>query len=584
MNNITGRIAINFKPFKGLTLTGQAAPTFIFSSNKTFIKVVEYTDPLDPSKKVAVGQQPASPSLSEGRLYDYKFNGQLVANYINTFNEKHNLETTVGYEKNYAYNEMMNASRGTYTLSNFPYLDNGLPTLRDNSGSASESALSSYFGRATYNFKNKYYLQVGGRYDGSSRFNSDQRWVFYPSLGAGWTVSEEPFFKSVKGIDFLKIRGSWGQSGNERIGNYPYQASINLNNTLFYQNGAIVPLTSGAQVNYAVNDITWETMESTNLGLDAAFLDNRLTLSGEVFYKQTKDILLKLNVPLYLGYEPPFQNAGKISAKGFEATINWSDNIGSDWKYSVGANLSDAKTHVDDLKGTSILGEQANIEGNEFSAWYGYKSSGLFQTAAEVANSPLLSGSTKPGDVKYVDIDGDGKISADKDRVILGGSLPRYTFGFNGRLTYKTFEFSFVAYGVGKQSVRLSNFAVQPFQESFGNVPSLIDGKFWSTYNTAEQNASAQYPRLSTTSNGNNYANSDFWLVDGSYLRIKNITLGYNFDSKIVEQLGISALRLYLGCNDVFTFSNYPKGSDPEVDAISYPIVRTFIMGLNVKF
>lgn len=586
VNNLTGRIAVNYKLFKGLTLTGQAAPTVIYSPSKQFIKVVEFTDALDPSKKVSVGGQPASSSLYEGRSYYYRFNGQFVANYKNSFKDMHNLDATVGYENNYSYNESITASRATYTLSNFPYLDNGLPTFRDNGGSASETALSSYFGRVSYNFKNRYYLQAGGRYDGSSRFNADQRWAFFPSLGAGWAISEEPFFKSVKemGVDFLKFRGSWGQSGNERIGNYPYQASINLSNALFYQNGVVVAPTSGSQVNYAVNDITWETQESSNIGLDAAFLNNRLTVGGDVFYKQTKDILLKLNVPLYLGYEAPYQNAGKVSAKGFEVTVGWSDNIGTDWKYSLGANLADAKTSVDDLKGTSILGDQSNIEGQEFSAWYGYKSNGIFQTAAEVASSPLTSANTKPGDIKYVDIDGDGKISPDKDRVILGGSLPRYTFGFNGRLAYKTFDFSFVAYGVGKQQVRLSNYAVQPFQETFGNVPTLIDGKYWSTYNTPEQNAAAEYPRLSNSSRDNNYAMSDFWLVDGSYLRIKNITVGYNFDKKITGQLGIQGLRLYVACNDVFTFSHFPKGSDPEVDAISYPIVSTFMTGINVKF
>ncbi|MHC0441074.1 SusC/RagA family TonB-linked outer membrane protein [Flavobacterium sp. 3-210] len=586
VNNLTGRIAVNYKPFKGLTLTAQAAPTIIFSPSKQFIKVVEFTDVLDPSKKVAVGQQPASSSLREDRPYFYRFNGQFVANYSNSFGEKHNLDATAGYESNYAYNESITASRATYTLSNFPYLDNGLPTFRDNGGSASETALSSYFGRVSYNFKNRYYVQAGGRYDGSSRFNTDQRWAFFPSVGAGWAVSEEPFFKSAKelGIDFLKFRASWGQSGNERIGNYPYQASISLYNALFYQNGVVVAPTSGSQVNYAVNDITWETQESTDIGLDATFLNNRLTLSGDVFYKQTKDILLKLNIPLYLGYDAPFQNAGKVSSKGFEVTVGWSDNIGTDWKYSLGANLADAKTNIDDLKGTSILGDTSNIEGQEFAAWYGYKSNGIFQTAAEVAASPVTSASTKPGDVKYVDIDGDGKITPDKDRVILGGSLPRYTFGFNGRLTYKTMDFSFVAYGVGKQQVRLSNYAVQPFQETFGNVPTLIDGKFWSSGNTPEQNAAAEYPRLSNASSGNNYAMSDFWLVDGSYLRIKNITFGYNFNKKITDQLGIQGLRLYVAANDVFTISKFPKGSDPEVDAISYPIVKTFMTGLNVKF
>jgi len=578
---LTGRAVLNYKVIDGLTITGIASPTYVFGSNTVFSKQISFTSPTDPSLIVNVNQ--ANTTLSEDRPYTYSFNGQLLANYTKTFNSVHNFTALVGYEDNYTYNEDINASRGSFALSNYPYLDDGLLTLRGNGGSASEDALRSYFGRMTYNYKNKYYVQANGRYDGSSRFAAADRWGFFPSFSGGWTVSEESFLKDIKPITFLKLRGSWGQSGNDQIGTYPYQANITFNNALLYNGGLVTAETSGGQLAAAVNNITWETQQTTDLGFDATFLNNRLSVSGDVYQKETKNILLQLNVPIYIGLNAPYQNAGKVSAKGWEITTSWTDHIG-ELKYSFGFNMADALTHIDDLKGTSILGDQALIQGGQYDEWYGYKSAGLFQTAAQVSSSAVLNSTTKPGDIKYVDINGDGKITPTGDKVLLGGSLPRYTFGLNGRFAYKSFDFSFVAQGVGSQLVRLSTNTVEPFLEAFGNVPTLIDGKFWSLNNTTQQNLNAQYPRLSRTSDASNYLLSDYWLINGRYLRIKNLTLGYDIKSALLNKLSMKGLRIYIACNDAFTFSKFPKGSDPEVDASSYPIVKTFMAGLNVKF
>ena len=583
MNSINGRATVSYKPITGLTVTGIASPGFVFTRNSTFSKVIRFTDAADPTKYLPATNQ-ANTTLTEGRPYIYTFNGQLLANYIKTFSEVHNFEALLGYEDNYNYTESLLASRGSFALTNYPYLSDGLLSLRGNEGGAAETALRSYFSRVSYNYKNKYYLQAGGRLDGSSRFGPDYRTAFYPSFSGGWSISEEDFFKKGKTVNFLKLRGSWGQSGNERIGNYPYQANITLNNALFYNGGVVNPLSSGGQAAYAVSDITWETQQTANIGLDAAFFDSRLSVTADAYSKQTKNILLQLNIPIYLGYDAPYQNAGKVSSKGWEFTTNWADKIGSDWKYNIGFNISDAKTRIDDLKGTSLLGDQANIEGQEYLSWFGYKSKGLFQTAAEVSSSPLLTATTKPGDVRYEDINGDGRISADKDKVALGGSLPRYTFGITGRVAYKGFDFSFAANGVAKQLVRLNGIAVQPFLEGFGNVPTIIDGHYWSASNTPEQNLAAKYPRLSKISESNNYQLSDFWLINGRYLRIKNITVGYSISDKLLQRFGVQGIHVYAACNDPFTFSKFPKGSDPEVDPTSYPIVKTFFAGINVKF
>jgi hypothetical protein len=242
-----------------------------------------------------------------------------------------------------------------------------------------------------------------------------------------------------------------------------------------------------------------------------------------------------------------------------------------------------------DLGGTEFLGAQIKTEGSEFNEWYGYLSDGLFQTAEEVANSATTSASVKPGDVKYVDISGpdgepDGRITPEYDRVLLGGSLPRYIYGGNIRMDYKGFDFSMVIQGVGKQNNRLSGLMVEPIPENWGHIPKILDGEFWSVYNTAEENLNVKYPRMSRVSLGNNYAMSDYWLINGAYLRLKNISLGYTIPRKIVENISMSNLRLYVTLSDIYNFNHYPKGWDPEVSSSGYPITSSFIFGVSVKF
>lgn len=581
-NQIVGRAALNFKPVNGLTLTAMVSPTFDLDKTKNFSKQIKYFDFEDPTRVLAQNQ--ARTTLAEERSESFFINGQLLANYATVFNETHTIDVLAGYEENYTNSESLGASREGFALTDFPYLNTGSLEFRGNSGSAAESALRSWFGRLQYNYKNRYYLQGNIRYDQSSRFASEFRNAVFPSVSAGWNISEEVFMKKIPAFSFLKLRGSWGKAGNERIGNYPYQATISFTNALFYQNGIVVPLTGGGQVEYAVDDISWETTTTTDVGLDAAFLNNRLSLTADYFYKKTDDILLRLDIPNYLGYDNPFQNAGTLSAKGWELELGWKDKIG-EINYTVGLNLSDTKTKIDDLRGTQFRGDQAVLEGGEYNEWFGYKSDGLFQTAQDIVGAAVINATTKPGDVRYVDINGDGKITPEGDKVFLGGSMPRYNYGGTIRMDYKGFDFGVVFQGVGKKLSRLSNELVQPFAEAFGNVPLEIVGKFWSTNNTPEQNLQARYPRLSRTSLSNNYQMSDFYLINGSYFRLKNITLGYLLkDQKYISKAGIKSLRVYASANDVFSSSHFPKYWDPEVGNSSYPIVTTLIAGVSLTF
>jgi len=584
-NLIRGRLLVNFKPFRGFTLTAITAPSFRFSRQTIFSKRIGFTSLDDPSLVVNYNQ--SNTTLNESRPYSYTFNAQLLADYATTIAAKHNIGILAGYEENYGYDEYLTAYRGAFSVVNYPYLDNGSLALRGNTGGAAERSLRSFFGRLRYNFDNRYYLQANLRIDGSSRFGADNRWALFPSFSGGWAVSEEGFFKSGRiseTMSLFKIRGSWGQTGNERIGDYPYQASIIFQNALLYADNNVTSFTSGGQETYAVPDISWETQQTSNIGVDLGFFNNRLLVTGDYFTKRTTDILLALDIPVYLGLQKPFQNAGKVSSKGWELASIWSDKAGN-IKYSVGLNISDAKTHIDDLKGTQQLADLANIQGGEFESWYGYRSAGLFQTQDEVSNSPVLNVNARPGDIRYVDIDGDGNITPDKDKVLLSGSLPRYIYGFSGSLQYKNFDFFLSVQGVGKQNSRLSFVQVQPLVNAYGSIPKMIDGNFWSASKSVEQNASAMYPRLSRLSDLNNYQMSDFWLINGSYMRVKNITIGYTLPSSALRAAGIRNARIYIAANDAFTISEFPIGWDPEMgSSTSYPIITTVMGGINIQF
>ncbi|MEO6287593.1 MAG: TonB-dependent receptor [Dyadobacter sp.] len=585
-NQIGGRISLNYKPVQGLTLTALVAPVFDLDKNKYFSKQIRYTNP-DGTSSTVVNQ--ARTTLSEGRSEGLTMNGQVLANYAKDFANGHSIDILAGYEENYRSLETLGASRSGFALTDFPYLNSGSTELRDNSGSANQSGLHSYFGRLQYNYKSKYFLQGNLRSDLSSRFASAFRRAVYPSLSAGWTVSEESFLKNNKWLSFLKVRGSWGKAGNERLldkdGNpayYPYLATVDFSTALFYQNGGVVPLTGGGQQVYAVENITWETSRTTDIGLDAAFLNDRLTLGADYYMKKTTDILLPLDIPLYLGYDKPNQNAGVLNVKGWELEVGWKDRINK-LNYSIAANLSDARSTVGDLKGTEFRGDQIIRNGSEYNEWFGYVANGLFQTQDQINGAPVLNVTTKPGDVRYQDINQDGKITTD-DKVLLGGALPRYFYGGNLRADYEGFDFGVSFQGVAKRRSRLNSEVVQPFAEAFGNMPSDMIGKFWSVNNSADQNLRATYPRLSRTSNAANYSLSDYWLINGAYFRLKNITLGYTLKQTAVKKAGIQSLRFYVSANDVFSLSKFPNYLDPESGSYSYPIVTTLMAGATIRF
>jgi TonB-linked SusC/RagA family outer membrane protein len=510
-NQVGGKLSLDFTPFDGFKLSAIVSPNLGFDKAKNFQKTVSYTDWEDPTQVLGTLEWAKSTNLYESRNDNYQVTTQFLANFTKNIRE-HSFNVLGGYENYYAFYENLGASREQYNLESFPYLDLGPLTYRGNNGNAYENAYQSWFGRVMYNFQSKYFIQGNIRFDASSRFHADYRWGSFPSVSAGWVVTEESFMKDIPVLNYLKLRGSYGNLGNERIGNYPYQSTIAFSDALFHQGSTVVASQTAAQWQYAIRDISWEKTESFDIGFDAGLFDNKLRLTGDYYRKTTKDMLLALEIPDYMGFSNPDQNTGKMETEGWEFEAMYNNRIGQ-VNYSVGFNISDFKSIMGDLGGTEFLGDQIKIEGSEFNEWYGYISDGLFQTEEEVTTSPKTSASVRPGDVKYKDISGpdgvpDGLISPEYDRVLLGGSLPRYMYGANIRLDYKKFDFSMVIQGVGKQNIRLQGLMVQPLPENWGHIPKILDGNYWSNYNTPDENLTVKYPRMSNTSLGNNFAMS----------------------------------------------------------------------------
>lgn len=589
-DEMTGRLALNFTPVRNLRITGVIAPSVHVNKGKQFVKQIPYYEFHNTTTTSGLINGHLTTSLAEARSEVRTLTKQLTANYNATIGRGHDLSLMAGYEDYYRFSESLGASSDNFLVSEFPYLDRAPLDYMQNNGNAVENAYNSFFGRVMYDFEDRYLLQANIRYDGSSRFHKDYRWASFPSVSLGWVATEEKFIRdlNLRNLNFFKLRASWGNLGNERIGNYPYQAIMNFDNALFVDgNGNIVSSTTAAQRAYNIRSITWETTESWNIGFDASFLGSRLFLTGDYYKKVTRDMLLSLEIPDFMGYDNPSQNAGMMHTKGWEAQIGWSDRVG-DFQYSVSANLSDYKSIMGDLSGIVFDGNQIIRQGVEYNSWYGYKSAGLFQSQEDIDNSPLLSQVVRPGDVKYQDISGpdgepDGVVNPEYDRVPLAGSLPRYHYGGNINMSYKGFDMFVMFQGVGK---RTSHIAVDMVYQTsaWHTFPDFVDGNYYSEHNTPEQNARARYPRLSQMGyDGNNYEMSDYWLFDGSYFRLKNLTLGYTLPGTWNRHLNMSNLRVYASVNDLFSIDNFPKGWDPEAGLTAY-MARTWNFGLQIRF
>jgi TonB-linked SusC/RagA family outer membrane protein len=475
---------------------------------------------------------------------------------------------------------------GNFSAYNQGYLGNDLTELNAGStspqvtGTSGRSKLISYFGRFNYNFSEKYLLEANFRYDGSSRFADGKRWGFFPSFSAGWRISEENFLKDSEVISNLKLRASYGKLGNQSIPLFSYVDAVTLGENYNF-NGNIV---SGAAITRLSDpDITWETTNMADIGLEGSFFNNSLTFEVDWFSKETSNILRQVSIPAQIGnLTGPFRNIGAVSNSGIEFTLGYQNKI-NDFKYSLSANVTYLKNEVVDINGEKYYSGNTIIqEGSPVNSFFGLQAEGIFQNAAEIKGHAFQNAGTQPGDLKYRDVDGNGTVD-NNDRVVIGNSIPKYTFGFALSGGYKNFELSAIFQGISNVDTYLNGNLAMPFKNGAGVTQE------WLTDSWTPEQPNAPLPRL-TTANGYpaNFQTSSFWIRDASYLRLKNIQLSYSFPKRILHWAGAKQLKVFVNAQNYLTFTDF-KFSDPERnltrgDLIEYPNAKTLTAGLNVSF
>ena len=404
-------------------------------------------------------------------------------------------------------------------------------------------------------------VEANIRRDGTSRIFKDSRWGVFPSFSGAWRIINEPFMEGTRNVlSDLKLRGGWGVLGNQAISYYSYQSVLDQANYSF--GGTVVQ--GVAPVDGANRNLVWETTETLNFGLDMGFLGNQYTLSIEGYRKLTYDILMKLPVSTLYGLNAPYQNAGKVKNTGFEMTAGYKLNTHG-WNFQVSANAAYNKNEVLDLKngGARIWsGKYFNQEGYAINSIGGYIAEGLFKTEEEVANSATIPGTeTAPGDIKYRDINNDGKIDGE-DRVYIGNTMPKWTFGLNLFAEWKGFDATFLFQGAADVQGYLAGPGVVGEMIGAKGKPSYMYRDCWD----AETNPNGKFPRAFSSYRQNNsiYNPSSFWIVNSSYLRLKNFQLGYTLPKEWCNIMGISRIRVYYSGQNLLTFTKFDKGFDPE--------------------
>ena len=566
----SGIFKLDYEIIDGLKFTGIANVKYTFKNEESRARKVFYKNYFT-QEVFENGEN----SFSDRRDYNAYYNLQALLNYKKSFGI-HNLDILAGYQQESENSDWLKGARSGYPTDIIWELNPGPKDNWSNDGNGEHWALASFIGRINYDYDNKYILSLSMRSDASSRFAKGSRWSTFPSVAAAWRISQESFMKGIRSWpDDLKIRASWGQTGSATgLGLYPSYTLIStggliLNNT--YQQIASLK-TIGNQ------ELTWEHSDMLNLGLDVKVLNSRLNFTGEYYIKNTKDILLEMPVPLEYGFGKPNMNVGEVRNKGWELSLSWDDRI-NDFGYSISGNLSDNRNEVIDLGGTGPWkGSNTYTDvGLPFNSIYGYESMGLFQSDEEVANAPFQNSNTAAGDIRYKNQNGDNKIDAN-DRVVIGDPNPHFLYGVNLGFDYKNFDLNMFFQGIGqKDRVIMDNF-VRPFYDS-----SIFEHHldYWTPENTG-----AKYPRILNKDDGtHNYQQSDYWMINAGYFRMKNLQIGYTIPREILRPAGFDRVRVYFSANNLFTVSDFVPGMDPESEkSVSYPFARTYSFGLNVQF
>lgn len=523
------------------------------------------------------------------RNTDYDWVVEQTLSYNKTFAQKHDLVLLGGFSAQKHSNDYMYGEARGFPNDNIYTLNAG--TMYQLTGDKSAYSMTSYFGRFNYTFDNRYLLTGTVRTDGSSRFGSDNRWGVFPSVSAAWRVTQEKFMAPVTGVlNDLKLRASYGIAGNNRIGNY---SSIGLLNTAFYPTGGA--LQNAVTPNTLPNpNLGWEKVLQTNLGVDMGFLNDRIRLEADYYNSKSIDLLLKVPVPTVTGYTTQIQNIGKVQNRGFEFLLTTQNMVGK-FRWSSNFNISFNKNKVLEVGpgGQPIYGSAPNATnafitkpGYPIASFYGYVYQGVFQNQQQLDQYPHLSGD-KIGDGRYLDVNGDGKLDQ-TDKAIIGDNQPKFTGGFGNNFSYKNFTLSAqLSFSYGAHAFSFFKRMVGIYHGDRNALVEQVD-----RWRSPDQPGDGVHFRATRNPTGWQREPSSAWVTDVSYLRLRNLTLGYNFTSGVLKTLQIKGLRVYATTQNLFTWTKYP-GFDPETssegdgltkggDYAGYPAARTFIIGLNV--
>ena len=587
--SLNANVRLDYNPIKDLQLSAIGAYTYTNGEERTYRSTMKLS-----------GDRVLGPSELKHKMGKTIYKTfQATAEYNKTIGG-HTFGILAGYsweQEDYRY---VQGSRDKFPGNDLPYLNAGSPDNQKSEGTGNAWAIQSGFGRLRYNFNERYLFESTVRYDGSSRFPQSKKFGFFPSVAAGWRLSEENFFKENESLGFisnLKLKVSWGRLGNQNIGNYPYQSVYELGQNYPFGD----TYTQGAAVTTAVDPtIKWEETETIDGGLEAVFWNGLLSVNASYFNRRTYDILYKPSgsVSTILGQKISEMNTGELKNFGWEFEVGHRNKIG-DVSYNVNANLSIIKNklttlgvgNVEQLNGMVGNGSDLFI-GYPIQMYYGYVSDGVFLDENDIKSwydQSKVTPNPQPGDIRYKDISGpdgvpDGKIDPNYDRVYLGSRIPKFTFGLNLGVEYKGLDLSVLLQGVAGVTGMLDGFAGWAFRGD-GNIQKWqAEGRF----DPANPTRYLAYPRLEDLSNSTtpNIVTSDFWTQDASYIRLKNIQLGYTFPKKMLQAAKISNLRVYVQAENPLCWNKYKPGWDPEINTSGnyYPILATYTFGVNFKF
>lgn len=523
---------------------------------------------------------------STNKSFTYLWDNYFLFDY--TIADAHEISFMGGMSAQWNDYDYYNAQKNVFQFDNVHEFDNG-EKMYSILGNMTEWALLSYMARLNYSYKNRYLLTATVRRDGSSKFGPKHRWGTFPSVSLAWRMSDEKWFPKTKFIDDIKIRAGYGVTGSQAsVGSYGYLAQYN---TSVYPLGIAGNTQTVLYSSTLANPyIHWEEVAQTNVGVDASFLGSRIVLSLDAYLKETRDMLVKASIPITSGFEDTsttYTNAGRVSNKGLEMSLH-TVNLVSPLRWETTLTATYNRNKIKDLNSdVPYYINQVNnsyvtmlAEGYPINVFYGYVTDGIFQNQQEVNDHAIQTGA-EPGDIRFRDLNNDGVIN-DEDRTVLGNPNPTWLFSMNNTLTYKGFELSVYLQGVaGNKIFNANNIDNTGMSAAYNQTTDVLNR--WTGEGTSNFIPRAVYG----DPNGNNRV-SDRFVENGSYLRLKNITLAYNFPGKWLDKIGVQALRLSLSCENVATITSY-SGFDPEVDINGidlsrYPISRTFSFGLNLNF